>query len=813
MYRLILVAVLLLSTACPYIAADTVLTGRVLTTDRLPIADVVITSADIDGSARTDSTGTFLINIAENISSLNLTFSHVGYIPKTINHRLDNSSPEIIMEQQFYPMKGITVTAGRAIDRVTPVPHANLDPADIDLKFDFGEVPELLELTPNLYSFSDAGDGLGYSYIKMRGFDHRRTPVYINGIPLNDPEDHSLYFVDLPDLSSEADNIQVQRGVGNALYADPAFGGSINILTSPIAREQKFEIALGYGGFWHDGEQVGIKRKQTASYSSGIIGDGWAFSGNYVRQFSDGYREKSWYEGNAYYLSIARLDPGMITTMNIYSGPMTTHAAWWGLTRAELAENRRANPYNYINEVDNFEQPHFELHNIWTVNSDMIWYNTLYHIRGVGYYEQFIPTGWDDLFNYSLTDTTAYSDLIRRKQVEKGQWGFTSRLELEREKHKSAVGASYYYFDSEHWGEALWAEELDPSILNYDKPYRYFTHYGKINDLSGYLSHTHYLTDRLLLSGSLQAKYRSLDVHQPRFRNFEGHRYGIDWFYLSPSIGATYLINDAISTYASFAVSNQLPFDDLIDDTDDHLDMPRLEQTGNDNGRIIYGDPIFDNEKVYDIELGADYKTPQLTANLNLFWMEYHNEVVPDGGVNDDGFPTYGNADRSVHRGIELAAGYQILPGLRVDGHYSFNDNLIKEYDQFVGDSVIEHRDVTVPGFPKYMGNLSAMYTIGAATFLYQLRVVGRQMAYLTGRFDDIGGELVDVSVAPYTLSSIKGVFKLGQIFGAADISLEARIDNLFNEEYLTNAAYYYGEYYYWVGAERNWFVNIKMSI
>jgi iron complex outermembrane receptor protein len=814
-------AIFMVVAAHPDLYAQQTLRGLVVDQNNQPIRHVTVISNDLERTVQTGEDGTFEANTFSQKPFL-ITFSHAGYIPRTVRIDPNETMPTITLTRQVYPMDGLTVTAGRAVTGQSPISFQTLDKETVDRDFDVGEVPGFLETTPNLYSFSDAGGGLGYSYLKIRGFDARRAPVYINGIPLNDPEDHSLYFVDLPDLTTSADNIQVQRGVGNSLYGDPSFGGSINILTSPLSHNQRFVADFGYGGFLQGGETVGLTRKSSIFYATGLMPGGWSISGRYVDQFSDGYRENSWYDGYAYYFSLARVDPKMITTFNLYAGPMQLHAAWDGIDRETMAIDRRTNWYNYDNETDNFNQPHYELHNIYNLSDDITLYNTLYLIKGDGYYEQ-LKSG-ENLVGYNLSDDPdVYSDLVRRKQVDKYQVGFNSQAVIEKQKHATSLGGSYYFFESEHWGEVIWAEEISPSMLNINDPARYYEYFGKYHNLSGHIFHRRQIGERLNVSGNLQLRYLHKDIHQTPIGVYGTTIYDLDWLFLSPRVGLNYVVSDNLTPYFSFSIASHDPYDDMIDDADDPNDIPRLEVIDSTSTPIKYGDPLVDPERVYDFELGTNYRSEKLAVDFNLFWMEYHNEIVPDGGVNSDGFPTVGNADRATHRGLEVSFTYSPMASLRIEGNYAYNDNWIREYDQNVevADGVVEiiqRRDVAVPNFPVFLANFVVDYSYGPTRLVYRLRGVGRQFISMDGRYAEIGGKLVDVSIAPQAISSLKGFLHLGSVLGGADLTLEGKVDNLFDIKYETYgykwSHYAWGDFYaYWPAAERNWFINLKLTI
>lgn len=798
---------------CSVYATGIQINGQVNDENNLPIAHVTIKSEDIIQNVQTDEKGRFSINLISTGSS-RLNLSHAGFVPLSIDINCNDDNIIITMTTQVHPMDGITVTVGRAVIGQSPVSFQNIDSETIDRDMDIGELPELLELTPNLYSYSDAGGGLGYSYLSIRGFNARRAPVYINGVPLNDPEDHSLYFVDLPDFASHLDNIQVQRGVGNSLYGDPSFGGSINLLTSVLSQDRQTILETGYGGYWQDGKNIGLMRKQSVFYSTGLLDNGWSFSGRWVKQFSDGYRENSWYDGSAYYLSLGRIDPKMITTINIYGGPIKTHAAWDGVDRLTLSANRRTNWYTYNNETDNFNQPHFELHNIYNLSEKTTLNNTIYHIRGEGFYEQL--KGGEDLYEYNLSETSGdiTSDLIRRKLVEKYQTGINSHIDYNDGKKQFVFGGSYYFFESEHWGEILWAEELSPSIINEQAPFKYYEYFGKYHNMSSYASLNYALNDQINLSGNIQLRYLHKNIHITPKGIFDATMYSLDWLFLSPRVGINYILNDKVSSYFSFSIASHEPNDDMIDDADDPFDTPRLDIIDDSKTPVVYGDATVGSERIYDFELGTNYQTSGLTLSGNLFWMEYHNALVPDGGLTDDGFPTYGNAERSLHRGIELAGAYKIRNDLQIEGNVAFNDFWIKKYDQNNWDGTItQHRDVATPNFPKYLTNLALDYSIGDFDFMYRIRAIGRQFISLDGQYVDVEGESIDISIPPHIVSSLKATINVGNLLGGTEFQIEGRVNNLFNEKYETFGYGWDNSFYYWPAAERNWFVNLKMAI
>ena len=311
-------------------AKATTVKGRVVDTNNEPLVGVSVITNIPGKGVLTDNKGEYILD--DDAGMTRLTFSSIGYQSQQFD--INQLPDKVILKALYYRGEDILVTADRAEIGITPIAFDNLTQKDIERDYTVGEFPLLLESTPNLYSYSDAGSNLGYSYTKIRGFDDKRIVTYINGVPLNDPEDHATYFVDLPDFAANVSDIQIQRGVGNSLYGDASFGGSINIVTSGFDRNQQVTLVSGYGEYTLDGKSVSDVYKQSVEYSSGLINGRWQFSGRFSKQKTGGFRHNSWYEGWSYYFSIARLDPKMTTELYVYGGPMRMHLAYYGSRRA-----------------------------------------------------------------------------------------------------------------------------------------------------------------------------------------------------------------------------------------------------------------------------------------------------------------------------------------------------------------------------------------------------------------------------------------------------------------------------------------------
>ncbi|RME30279.1 MAG: TonB-dependent receptor, partial [Candidatus Zixiibacteriota bacterium] len=647
-----------------------------LVTDKTgePLPGVSVIS-DVTGiGTQTDANGYFTLS-GDGITRL--TFSSVGYRPRQFSAA---ALPDTIrLEVMYYKTGEIVVTGDRAQSGVDAIAFDNVSRDEIARDYSVGEFPLLLSSTPNFFAYTDGGAPLGYSYLRIRGFNDQRIATYINGVPLNDPEDQFTYFVDLPDFASNISDIQVQRGVGNSLYGDASFGGSINVVSNVFDKPKGTRLVSGFGGFTHDGSFYGRQiSKQSLEYSSGLVDGRWAFYGRFSRQGTSGYRESSWYHGWSYYLSVGRLDPRMTTELHVYGGPMRMHLAFYGVDRATLDQNRLYNPLTYANETDNFNQPHFQLHNRYLINDHTTLSNTVFYIRGQGFFEQLKRNR--DYREYNLaafTDSTS-GDLVRRKWVEKQQLGWNGRLDITHDRGRHSLGGSFYYFDSDHWGQVISAEHLTRSV---NPSHRYYEYFGKKYVGSFYAQERLGLTDRVTVQATAQLRYARFDFNQVKMGAFKGYNFGVDWLFFSPRLGINYTVAPGTNLYTNFAVSSRAPNDDNIYDSDNPDAYPLLQVKSNVGDTLFtFGDPLNGSERAYDIEAGISHRGRRYEVNLNLFVLRYDNEYIFDFGADGVDSNTTLTIPRSYHTGIELSGSVKPHDLVNLSGSFSYNYNRIDNY-------------------------------------------------------------------------------------------------------------------------------------
>lgn len=804
------------------------LEGVVVNEEGDPLEAVTVTTDLKSVGAVTNEQGAFELPDDAGISRV--TFSRVGYQSRQI--RPGNMPQRIELEPLFLRGEDIVVRGDR-VESSRAAAVDNYTQEEIERDYTAGELPLLLSTSPNVYVFADAGSALGYSYMRIRGFDDKRVATYINGVPLNDPEWQSTYFVDIPDIASNVTDIQIQRGVGHALYGDAAFGGSVNIATNAFAQPQRTRISAGYGEYTSNGSTIGGIYKQSLEYSSGMIDGRWLFSGRFSKVRTDGYRYDSWYDGWSYYFSLARLDPNMTTELYVYGGPMKMHLAYTGATREQINEDRRANPFHtYDNETDNFNQPHYHLHNTYRLSERATLDNTIYYIRGKGYWEQKIgsATFADYAIDTSLTGGEPSGDLVRQLWVYKHQVGWNPRLDIEHDRGRHTIGGSVYYFKSDHWGNVVWAR---PLVGMLDPQHKYNQYYGRKQVASLYGQEKYDLSERWSLRATAQLRYQRYDMEQTGMGAFETYDYAYDWLFFSPRLGITYQPRENLSLHALIGVSSRTPAEPNVYDAENPNAIPSLEiedtrVSGGDTS-YVFGDPTAKSERVYDFELGAEYRRTDYRFGANAFWMEFRDEIIPAGQVNPNtGYPMMVNADRSVHAGLELTGAAKPHKYFTVEANYSYNYNRVKDYvgkvDVYPGSGApyqidYDYSDKVIPAFPEHLANLIIGFDHRRFGAALKLQYAGKQYLELAN--------VDSLAIDAYTVASLSAEYRLPQLLGTADFALQVRVDNLFDTEYETSGyGWSYGlsedansdvslvhEGHYYVAAERSYFVQLKLDL
>jgi iron complex outermembrane receptor protein len=734
----------------------------------------------------------------------------------------------------------IEVSATRAVEGETPVSFTNVSREELSEKYTASDIPMMLEDLPGMYSYSLTGDNLGYSFLKVRGFDQSRVGVMLNEIPLNDPEDQQVYWVDQPDLSESVEDIQVQRGVGSSIYGASTFGGSINIRTKNYSSERLVKVTLGGGSF--------NTMKVLAEYKSGLIGNSYGFYGRISRIVSDGYRKHSSSELLSYILGFERYDRNMVTRLNFMNGHQVTHPDWYGIPDDILEQDRRWKLETYKNAVDDFKQPIVQLLNDWQISTRVNLLNTLYLVHGDGFYENLKFTenladfgmspyetsdpalfGSDSLSYYRTTDETSLyrtadgkyviqnTDLTRQKFVDKNQYGWIGKLTYRGDEGLLTVGTSLFYFKSNHHGQVLWAKHI-PYV--YDPERQYYKYNGEKNSIALYANYLYDIYPDTKLMANFLYENKSYSFKQEETALFIGpllNHYNVKYKFFSPRMGLNYRFSPQLSIYGNLSYSQRDPSDNEHWDSwtgPDDIGVAPLfnsSDTVKSGGEIQYiqwTDPQVEPESVVDYEMGITYNSSNLILKANLYYMDFSNEIVPLGARNDDGQPIKGNADKTVHSGLELSVGYQPSNFFKLNGNLAWSKNYYDKYIQQNFDvSTTDLSGNSIAGFPDFIGNLRMTGYYKNFSGAAILKYVGKQ--YLDNTQND------DRIIDSWSRIDLMFDYRLRNLSYFPEIRFMFKIINLLDEEYET-AGYYdswAGTAWFYTAATRHYYFAVSFYL
>jgi iron complex outermembrane receptor protein len=561
----------------------------------------------------------------------------------------------------------VIVTATRAAVN-SPTTYSTISKKDIQ-QINLGQdMPSLLQVSPSVVTTSDAGNGIGYSNMRIRGTDLTRINVTINGVPLNDSESHGVWWVDLPDFASSAESIQIQRGVGTSTNGAAAFGASINIRTDDPEAAPYSEISASAGSF--------DTYKTTIKAGTGLIKNKWAFDGRFSRIYSGGYIDRASADLYSYAFSGGYFGKKSIVRLMIISGIEETYQAWDGVPGYILDTNRTYNGLGayydkngnlkyYQNQTDNYRQTHYHLN--WLQNLNKSWNLTtaLHYTRGFGYYEEYKT---DQEFSaYGLenavigSDTITTTDLVRRRYLDNNFYGLTFGLNYDNKSRlKATIGGAVNYYDGGHYGEIIWSE----IAVRFDKNYRWYESTADKLDANIYSRINWQAAEKLNLYGDLQLRrinYVIKGIDNDLRDISQDHIYT----FFNPKLGAYLNLNEQNDAYFSVAVGNREPNRSALIDANPSRPYPVAEQ-------------------LYNAEAGYKYRTRSFYTSINLYYMYYHDQLVLTGKINDVGDPVMENVDRSYRAGVELAIGLKIMKNLTIDINGTFSSNKIENFTEYV---------------------------------------------------------------------------------------------------------------------------------
>jgi len=781
----------------------------------------------------TDSVGRFRFDPApEGAGTLDVT--RLGFRPMKREVGADETDLEFRLEAQALAGPSIEVTTTRPSERGSAVAFTRLDKKDIEEKYWGQDVPMLLAETPGVFAYSDAGNGIGYSYVKVRGFSQRRVAVTINGIPLNDPQSHEVYWVDHSDLLASASTLQVQRGVGSALYGASAVGGSINLETTVAPAERSLVVESGGGSY-------GTTRF-SAHGETGLLDNRYTMSGRYSRIVSDGYREQSWSRLWSYALSAARFDERMTTRLNFYGGPERLHLAYYAVDRPYLDgritgdadKDRRFNPLNWRNETDNFFEPHYELLNDFKLSEKSSLSSSLFYFPGEGYYDDLpygpIPFDSRRLPSFFVNDKTLYpasyyadttgtgpyevvaTDLTQRLWARNRHYGWAPRARMKHAKGELTVGGEWREADGRRWGELTWAAALPPGT---PPNYVMYDYLGQVNVQSLFAQESYDLRPSVRLTGSLQWRRTRYAVGHDLLN---GYDFKLRYSALNPRVGLNWNANEHWNLFGSYARVEAEPILSEIYHPDDPTSVPLFRIVDPANHR--FEDPLIDPETLNDFEAGLGFTKGSARIRATGYWLDFKNEIVPNGQIGPTGVPITGNAAASTHQGIEVEASWRHASGLEIAGNVTLSRNRFDDYLEYADSiTVSDYSGNTIAGFPDRMANVTVGYKRGPARLA--LSVVDAGVQYLDNSEDnrknpalrEVPGyqrKRVESSTVLNGVATLRLGSAVARTLGAKSVDLDVRGFNLTDLRY-EMAGYVYAEVpYFYPAARRNVFVSLR---
>lgn len=726
MVRSCLVAVALATVLLPRDAVRAgTLAGRVVdAVSGRPVAGVEVRPVGTARLALTDADGDFVLGDLPE-GEIGLALYRLGYrpakqrvlVPAETAAAGEETMPgagasarELVIALQplEFREEPIVVTATRVQRREGPVPYANLSKRDLDERYTTQDLPVLLAELPSAVYYSESGNGLGYNYLTLRGFDQRRLSVLVNGVPQNDPEDQNVYWLDFPDLAANLQDVQVQRGAGSAFYGPPAIGGSVNLVTSLFKPRPGVRILGGGGSF--------DTQKYSVELNSGLVNGTYAFYGRWSKLLSDGYRRDAWVDFTSWFFGAARYEERTTTRLHVYGGPIADGLAYSGVPRAALHDRtaRRDNVLAGGAQIENFSQPHYELLQEWRLSDRLRLSNTLFYVQGDGFFD--FDGSWADSTYFRLTGEHGFHPAenprgaLIRAWVGNKQGGWLPRLDWKHGHGDLALGAELRIHRSEHWGKIRFAESLGlPDTVSYDPERRFYSYRGGKDIVSVYGQEQLRMRPDLLATASLQLVHNRYLLYD---EDFVGTDFRVPYFFANPRVGFNWNLTPTTHAYASYAYVQREPrLENLyVARESSGGETPQFAQQPDDT--YDFDEPLVRPEKLHDYELGTGWRTDHWGADVALFWMDFRDEIVKKGQVDRFGQPITGNAARSVHRGLELALRARPATALELGGNLSWSRNRFADHRVFEnaeGDSVPEGIQLgggRIAGFPDFIANL-----------------------------------------------------------------------------------------------------------
>ena len=667
----------------------------------------------------------------------------------------------------------VLVSALRVTSK-TPVSFSNLNKKEIASRNLGQDIPTLMNFMPSVVTTSDAGNGVGYSGIRVRGSDATRVNVTINGIPYNDSESQGTFWVNMPDFASSLESLQLQRGVGTSTNGAGAFGASLNMLTDNYAQKSNGEISNSYGSF--------NTRKHTVKFSTGLMNDHFELAGRVSNLSSNGYIERASSDLKSYFLQGTYVGKTTLIKAMVFGGNEKTYQSWNGIDYETLQKDRTYNPSGYFvdesgqtrfydNETDNYQQDHYQLH--WNEKVSDKWNTNLafHYTKGKGYYENYKEDA--DFADYGLlpVSNVATTDLIRQKWLDNDFYGTTFSANYINDKLDFIIGGGYNKYEGDHFGKVIWARYASQSELGD----RYYEDYASKTDGNIFAKVNYQVTKKISFFGDLQLR----NVHY-QANSYDTGLVNDNFNFFNPKAGLNFEINDKNKLYISYARANREP-----------------NRTDYEGGNVK-------PEKLNDFELGWRYSSDKSRLNINWYYMRYQDQLVLTGALNDVGDPIRTNVGESYRLGLEVDLSFQLSEKWNIRPNFTLSEN--KNID-FVNGATLENLGNTTIAFSPSVigGNILAFKPIQSVQIAWLSKFVGNQ--YMNN-IDSKESKLPDYFVNDFNITyelNPKSIFQ--------SIIFTGLVNNFLDKKYVSNGADYGGGYvYYYPQAGINFLAGLTLK-
>ena len=658
---------------------------------------------------------------------------------------LSLSAQESVLDSlEVQNLEEVIVSSVRVKDNI-PIAFNNVSKEEISKRNLGQDIPILLNFLPNVVTTSDAGAGIGYTGIRIRGVNSQSTNVTINGIPYNDAESLGTFWVDLPDFSSSVENLQVQRGIGTSVNGSSAFGASINILTDKISQNPYFESANTIGSF--------NTVKNNFRFSTGLLNETIEFSGRLSKIDSDGYIDRASSDLKSYFLQLSYKKNKTLLKFLNFGGHEITYQAWNGIDLQTLENNRTYNPSGlyydlngeerfHENEVDNYKQDHFQFH--WTQSfSENLSSNLGLNLtNGRGYYEQYNENGSEDF--------------ITRKWLDNQFYVINYTLNYLKNNNNIIFGSTYSEYDGDHFGETIWSQnsgDIEFTDLFYNGN-------GLKKDFSNFIKSIYQISNDVSIYADLQL--RNIDYQTTgSTSNIDQLVVDKKYSFFNPKAGLNYDINQKNKIYFSLSKAHREP-------------------TRSDFENNINIQP----EELIDYELGWKYNAEKFFFNSNLYYMGYKNQLVLTGALDDVGSPIRENSGKSYRTGIELESVYKATNKLNISANISLSENKNVDYKTNYNGVITDWGDTDISFSPNVISSAGIQFIASQdLTFTLLNKFVGNQ--YMSNTESNIS------KLSSYSTTDLNILYTIKNSAYFSEIIFTAMINNIFNKEYVSNGYYY----------------------